>query len=75
MENFPWTRLANARQPAESKPRIDFARLARVDAATKREMLGEGNYHGLFQRPDADMQAIWDVAVAETRALLDTDWD
>jgi creatinine amidohydrolase len=75
MENFPWTRLANVAQPAESKPRIDFARLARVDAATKREMLGEGNYHGLFQRPDADMQAIWDVAVAETRALLEADWD
>jgi len=75
MENFPWTRLAGAEQPAGAKPRIDFARLARVDAATKREMLGEGNYHGLFQRPDEDMLAIWDVAVAETRALLESDWD
>lgn len=75
MENFPWTRLADVVQPTEPKPRIDFARLARVDAVTKREMLGEGNYHGLFQRPDTDMLAIWEVAVAETRALLEAEWN
>jgi creatinine amidohydrolase len=75
MENFPWTRLAGVEgQPTEPKPRIDYARLARVDAGRKREMLAEGNYHGLFQRPDADMLAIWDVAVNETRALIENDW-
>lgn len=75
MENFPWTRLAEVVQPTEPKSRIDYGWLARVDAAAKREMLGEGNYHGLFERPDADMLAIWDVAVAETRALLEADWN
>ena len=39
-----------------------------------RDHLGEGNYGGRFQRPDADMQAIWDVAVQETRALLSGGW-
>jgi creatinine amidohydrolase len=74
MENFPWTRTADPRQPQTSKPRIDFSALARVDATRKRELLGDGNYHGLYQRPDADMLAIWDVAVTETRDLLNNDW-
>lgn len=74
MENFPWTRTTDQRQPTTSKPKVDFARLARVGAAAKREMLGDGNYHGLYQRPDEDMLAIWDVAVAETRELLEGNW-
>jgi creatinine amidohydrolase len=75
MENFPWTRLANAPCPNFVKPRVDFARLARLPADKKRSLLKDGNYHGLFQRPDEDMLAIWDVAVAETRALLQDDWN
>ncbi|MCB2130274.1 MAG: creatininase family protein [Rhodobacteraceae bacterium] len=75
MENFPWTRLAEVEMPAMSKPRVDFARLARVDATRKRQLLGDGNYHGLYQRPDTDMLAIWDEAIAETRTLIETDWD
>lgn len=75
MENFPWTRIADPRQPETAKPCIDFARLARVGAERKREMLGDGNYHGLYQRPDSEMLALWEVAVAETRELLENDWD
>jgi creatinine amidohydrolase len=75
MENFPWTRLANAPCPNFVKPRVDFARLARLPADKKRSLLKDGNYHGLFQRPDEDMLAIWDVAVADTRALLQDDWN
>lgn len=74
MENFPWTRLEGVVQPEHAQDRVDFDGLARVDAGRKRERLGEGNYHGLFERPDADMLAIWDVAVKETRALLENDW-
>ena len=36
-----------------------------------REILGDGNFGGLYQRPDADMLAIWEVATAETRAQLE----
>ncbi|WP_048646343.1 creatininase family protein [Nitratireductor soli] len=75
MENFPWTRLAGIAMPEARKPQIDYARLARLDAGRKRALLGDGNYHGLYQRPDADMTAIWEVAVSETRALLENDWD
>lgn len=74
MENFPWTRTGDPQQPVISKPQIDFAALARVGATAKRALLGDGNYHGLYQRPDEDMLAIWDVAVLETRALLEQDW-
>jgi creatinine amidohydrolase len=74
MENFPWTRTDDPAQPQSAKAQIDFAALARVGAAKKRELLGDGNYHGLYQRADDDMHAIWAVAVAETRGLLEDDW-
>lgn len=74
MENFPWTRLDDVTQPEHAQERVDFGALARVDAGRKRAILGEGNYHGLFERPDTDMLAIWDVAVQETRDELENGW-
>jgi creatinine amidohydrolase len=75
MENFPWTRLPGRVPPGTQKPRADLERMARVNPALRREILGDGNFHGLYQRSDADMQAIWNVAVAETRAVIERDWD
>jgi creatinine amidohydrolase len=75
MENFPWTRLEGVTQPDQPKPMMDIARFQRLDPGAKKAMLGDGNYGGLYQRPDADMLAIWDVAVAETRAIIAQDWD
>jgi creatinine amidohydrolase len=49
--------------------------MARVHPAIRREILGDGNFHGRYQREDAEMLAIWDVAVAETRAVISGDWD
>lgn len=74
MENFPWTRLAGVAQPTNQKPMTDLARLRLCDPAELRQFLGDGNYGGLYERPDADMLAIWDVAVKETRALLEGSW-
>lgn len=74
MENFPWTRIAGAPVPEFQKERLDFAATARVDAGRKRERIGEGNYHGVFQRSDEDMLAIWKVAVDETRAEIEHGW-
>ncbi|MFD9901029.1 creatininase family protein [Mesorhizobium sp. NPDC059025] len=74
MENFPWTRLEGAPVPNFKKDRIDFAATGRVDAGRKRERIAEGNYHGVFQRPDADMYAIWEVGVAETRDEIENGW-
>ncbi len=70
MENFAWTRLANVKMPANQKPLADLAHLRLLDPPSLRTLLGDGNYGGLYQRSDEEMQAIWKVAVEETRALL-----
>ena len=74
MENFPWTRLKDAIQPTQRKPMVDFSALRRSDPGEKKRLLGDGNFGGYYERPDADMLAIWDVAIRETRALIETDW-
>jgi creatinine amidohydrolase len=74
MENFPWTRVAGVQMPREAKPVVDYARMQVSNPAEVRELVGDGNYHGLYERPEADMQALWQVAVEETRALLESGW-
>jgi creatinine amidohydrolase len=74
MENFPWTRLPGVEQPAHRKPMMDLQRFIQLDPGAKKALLGDGNYGGLYQRPDEEMLAIWETAVAETRALIDEGW-
>jgi creatinine amidohydrolase len=71
MENFPWTRLPGT--PAdEQKPMVDLDRLKTLPPFEVRNLLEDGNYGGRSQRPDADMLAIWRVAVEETRETLES---
>jgi creatinine amidohydrolase len=74
MENFPWTRLANVALPREQKKVIDHDRMRTMGPKQVREYIGDGNYGGLYQRADDEMQMIWDVAVDETRALMQDGW-
>jgi len=74
MENFPWTRLAGVAMPAGQKPMIDLARMRLLSPAVLRAYLGDGNFGGYYQRPDEEMLAIWQVAVEETRELLEGPW-
>lgn len=74
MENFPWTRPEGVAAPAEGKAMISLERLRLMGPAAARDYLGDGNFGGLYQRGDAEMAAIWAVAVAETRALLEGPW-
>lgn len=74
MENFPWTRLADVELPAGRKQPIDRDRMARMTAAEVRAYLGDGNFAGVYEKPDADMLALWEVAVAETRRVLEGPW-
>jgi creatinine amidohydrolase len=74
MENFPWTRLAGETLPSQQKPMIDLARMRVMGPDAVKAYLGDGNFGGYYERPDEEMQAIWDVAVKETRALLEGDW-
>ena len=74
MENFPWTRVPGVRYPDEQKPMIDTERFRLRDPRAAREMLGDGNFGGRYQRSDDEMLALWQVAVAETRELIEGPW-
>lgn len=74
MENFPWTRLPGVELPGEPKPPVDAERLRQLSAEELRPVLGDGNYAGLYQRPDEEMLRIWQVAVDEVRRLLEDGW-
>ena len=55
-----------------ARPRPGKARLV---GEQMRTFYGDGNYGGYYQRADEEMLALWDVAVAETRALIAEGWD
>jgi creatinine amidohydrolase len=74
MENFPWTRLADVALPTVAKEPIDRDRMAVMNPAQVRAYLGDGNFAGRYERPDAEMLALWETAVAETRAVLEGPW-
>ena len=69
MENFPWTRLPDVRLPADAKPMVEVS--LEWTAADARAALGDGSFGGAYQRPDGDMQQLWDAAVGEVRALIE----
>lgn len=71
-ENFVWTRLEGTPTAGE-KPLVDIDRLRTLPPFEARNLLEDGSFGGAFQRSDAEMDAIWRVAVAETRDLLE-DW-
>lgn len=74
MENFPWTRLKEVAMPNEQKPMVDFERMRVMAPAAVRELLGDGVFGGVYQKPDPVMLELWDIAVAETRAALEGPW-
>lgn len=75
MENFAWTRLPGVVLPEQRKPMIEFERMRVMGPDAVRAYLGDGNFGGYYQRDDSEMQAIWDVAVAETRRLMQGPWE
>lgn len=74
MENFPWTRLPGIALPGAAKPPVDAAALKQAGPRTARALLGDGNFAGLYQRPDEDMLSIWRVGVEETRDAIASNW-
>lgn len=75
MENYPWTRLEGIEMPGGQRPLIDVSLLERLNPAAVRKYVLDGNMGGLYQRPDEEMLAIWQVAVDETLELLEKGWD
>jgi creatinine amidohydrolase len=74
MENFPWTRLAGVTLPDGQKPMIDIPRMRMMDAAGVRACLGDGNFGGVYQKPDDQMMRVWRAGVDETREALEGPW-
>ena len=70
MENFARTRVPGVKQPGHQQPMVDFAKLKVLDPQGARELLGDGNFGGYYEKSDTDMDALWKVAVEETRELL-----
>ncbi|MGA9573914.1 MAG: creatininase family protein [Lysobacterales bacterium] len=75
MENFPWTRLPGVVMPETQKPLIDLGDRARPVGDGMRAIYGDGNYGGYYQRSDDEVLTIWQTAVADTRTLIEQDWD
>jgi len=74
MEGFPWTRVATATPPQVHKASVDLTGREAMTPQAFRERLGDGSFGGYYERPDAEMLAIWDIAVQETRELLEGGW-
>ena len=74
MENFPITRLVGVAQPSHQQPMVDYSGMASMTPKQAREMIGDGNFGGDYQKPDDVMDALWRVAVEETRELLQGPW-
>lgn len=75
MENFPWTRLPGVEMPSEQKIVPDRTGKTRLVGNEMRAFIGDGNFNGYYQRADAEMLAIWQAAITETRELIETGWD
>ena len=50
---------------------VDTERLRTLPPFEVRTLIDDGNFGGRYQRDDSEMLEIWDVAVQETRALLE----
>ncbi len=74
MEGFPWTRVATASPPKTHKSPVDLTGREDMTPRAFRERLGDGSFGGYYERPDVELLAIWDIAVAETRELLEGGW-
>ncbi len=68
MENFPWTNIAPV--PEGQKPMVDADRMRRLAPAGVRDLLGDGNFGGVYHKAEEQMLAIWRLAVEETRQVI-----
>jgi len=74
MEGFPWTRVAGASPPKTHKAPVDLTGREDMTPQAFRQRLGDGCFGGWYERPDAEVLAVWEIAVEETRELLEGGW-
>ncbi len=75
MENFPWTRLAGVVYPREQKTPIEVSKVHSLSPDRVRQYIGDGNFAGVYQKPDEEMLALWRTGVEETRNAIAHGWD
>jgi creatinine amidohydrolase len=73
-ENFPWTKLEGVSVPSEAKPPLGDDALQEADPRVFRELAGDGSFGGPYERPQEDLDRVWQSAVAEARDRLENGW-
>lgn len=68
LENFPWNRVAPV--PQETKSPVDLDLLRTLPPQQVKDLIGDGNYGGAYEKPDDQMLALWRAGVAETRRVI-----
>ena len=68
MESFPWNRVSEA--PDGQKPMVDLETLRSLPPVRVRELIGDGNYGGAYQKQDEQMLRLWQTGVEETREAI-----
>lgn len=74
VESFPWTRIDGADAPAEAKPVLSRQLTGGADRIRMRQLSPDGSHGGAYQRPDADMEEVWQAGVLEVRNLIENGW-
>jgi creatinine amidohydrolase len=74
MEGFPWTRVSTVTAPKGHKASVDLTGREKLSAEAFRERLGDGSFGGYYERDDAELLAVWELGVRETRELLQGGW-
>jgi creatinine amidohydrolase len=67
----PLARLPGIAQYDHQKPMADPNRMQTFGPEGIREIIGDGNFGDSYQRSDENMDAVWQIAIAETRADRD----
>jgi len=74
-ENFAWTQLVGVSVPSDAKPPLHDDALQETDPRAFRELAGDGSFGGPYERPQQDLDRVWQSAVAEARNRLENGWD
>ena len=53
---------------------VDLSAVREADPVDARELLGDGSFGGLYERPDEDVLRVWKAGVEEVRAVLASGW-
>jgi len=74
METFPWTRIPGVDVPNGHKSPVDLSGRDDISLSGFREVIGDGSFGGWYERSEAEMSNIWEIAVRETQARLTDGW-